>query len=95
VGGSTYSELAIPVGSLSTGFANIYENTPFYPSSATGATDNVSDTFGYFSGATPEFGVQYVDLPDAATPVDELNFFGSGGDILFFIPVIGDLLTMF
>jgi hypothetical protein len=95
VGGSTYSELAIPVGSLSTGFANIYEDTPFYPSLGIGATDNVSDTFGYFSGATPEFGVQYVDLPDAATPIDELNFFGSGGEILFSIPVTGDLLTMF
>jgi hypothetical protein len=93
VGGSTYSEFAIPIGSLSTGFANIYEDTPFYPSLGVGATDNVSDTVGYFDGATPEFGVQYLDLPDAATPVDELNFFGSGGDILFSIPVTGDLLS--
>ena len=93
VGGITYSEFAIPIGSSSTGFADIYEDTPFYPSLGVGATDNVSDTVGYFDGATPEFGYQYLDLPDAATPVDELNFFGSGGEILFSIPVTGDLLS--
>lgn len=40
-----------------------------------------------------EFGIQYLDLPDAATPVDAVNFLGSGGEILFYLPVIGDLLT--
>jgi hypothetical protein len=50
---------------------------------------------GYFDAGTPEFGYQYLDLPDATTPVDEINVFGSGGDILFSIPVTGDLQSSF
>jgi hypothetical protein len=42
-----------------------------------------------------EFGMQYIDLPDAATPVDEINILGENADILLSIPVTGDLLSLF
>lgn len=94
VGGSTFSEYAVPIGSPVDGVINVYEDTPFYPTGGVGATDNISDTYEIVTNSTTvDGGVQYLDLPDAATPVDELNFFGSGGEILFSIPVTGDLLT--
>ena len=83
------------------GYFNIYENTPFDPTGAAEPTQNINDVFLYDpSLASPytdpsaiEFGIQYLDLPDAATPVDAINFLGSGGEILFSIPVTGDLLA--
>jgi hypothetical protein len=43
-----------------------------------------------------EFGVQNLDLPGVFSgPIDELNFLGSGGEILFSLPVTGDLLSLF
>jgi hypothetical protein len=94
VGGSTFGEFALPIGSATSGLVDIYEETPFYANLGTGATDNVSETWEFVTQSTTvDFGVQYLDLPDAATPVDEINVFGSGGDILFSIPVTGDLLA--
>jgi hypothetical protein len=97
VGGSTFDEFAIPIGSPDNGFINVYEDTPFFATSGVGATDNVSDTLEFVTNSTTvEFGVQYLDLPDSTTPVDavdEINIFGSGGEILATIPVTGDLLS--
>jgi hypothetical protein len=45
------------------------------------------------SGREPEFGIQYLDLPFAATPVDEINLLGPGGEILFALPVTGDVFS--
>jgi hypothetical protein len=97
VGGSTFGATVSAVGSG--GLFNLYESTPFYPTGG-GDTPAINDTWlydttsvGFPTDSTIAFGVQYLDLPDAATPVDELNFFGSGGDILFSIPVTGDLLS--
>jgi hypothetical protein len=47
-----------------------------------------------------EFGIQYIDMPDAfangaLTPIDEINVLGAGGEILFSIPVTGDLASLF
>jgi hypothetical protein len=47
--------------------------------------------FGDTSGI--EFGIQYLDLPSAWTPVDEINFLGQAGEILFSLPVTGDLFA--
>jgi hypothetical protein len=92
--GSTFGFIGAPEA----GFYNLYEDTPFVPS-AGGIVDNVDDVFAYEpsgyanSDSAIEFGIQYLDLPDAATPVDEINLLGSGGDILLSIPVTGDLLN--
>ncbi len=83
------------------GLYNIYENTPFEATGATEPTQNINDVLLYDpSLASPytdpsaiEFGIQYLDLPDAATPVDAINVLGSGGEILFSIPVTGDLFA--
>jgi hypothetical protein len=76
----------------SSGLANIFEDNPYYNPSIDAESDNINDVLAQVgSSNTIEYGVQYLDLPDAATPVDELNFFGAGGDILFSIPVTGDL----
>lgn len=63
-------------------------------------TENISATLLFDPTGNPvadlssiEFGIQYLDMPDAATPVDAINVFGSGGEILFSIPVTGDLLS--
>jgi hypothetical protein len=80
---------------------NIYEDTPFDATGATETTQNINDVLVYDPTlASPvtdpsaiEFGIQYLDLPDAATPVDAINFLGSGGEILFSLPVTGDLFA--
>jgi hypothetical protein len=82
---------------------NFYEDTPFIATGASSATDNINDVLAFDPTGIPlgslsgiEFGIQYLDLPDAfAGPVDELNFLGSGGEILFSLPVTGDLLSLF
>jgi hypothetical protein len=95
-GGSTFDYV-----SADSGWNNYYELTPFLATNATTVTDNVNDTWLYdptglgTNDAGIDFGIQYVDLPDASTPVDAINVLGSGGDILFSIPVIGDLLSSF
>jgi hypothetical protein len=97
VGGDTSSYIE-----MNPGLFNLYEVTPFL--AADGAhVLNYDDAvvfdptgiplFGETSGI--EFGIQYLDLPSALTPVDELNFLGSGGEILFSLPVTGDLLSLF
>jgi hypothetical protein len=94
VGGSTFDYV-----DTTSGWNNYYELTPFIATNATTVTDNVNDTWLYdpsglgINDAGIEFGIQYVDLPDASTPVDAINVLGSGGDILFSIPVAGDLLS--
>ena len=95
--GSTFGEI-----STTSGLYNFYEDTPFFSNTATSATDNYNDTFVYDPTGNPvtdlsgiEFGIQYLDLPDAAVPVDEINLLGSGGEILLSIPVTGDLFTLF
>jgi hypothetical protein len=83
------------------GLYNIYENTPFEATGAAEPTQNINDVLLYDpSLASPytdpsaiEFGIQYLDLPDAAAPVDAINVLGSGGEILFSIPVTGDLFA--
>ena len=98
VGGSTFSGL-ITTG----GFYNFYEDTPFIATGASSEVDNINDVWAFDPTGVPlgglsgiEFGIQYLDLPDAASgPVDELNFLGSGGEILFSLPVTGDLLSLF
>ena len=82
---------------------NFYEDTPFIATGASSATDNINDVLAFDPTGIPladlsgiEFGIQYLDLPDAFSgPVDELNFLGSGGEILFSLPVTGDLLSLF
>jgi len=96
--GSNFS--AIITGS---GFYNLYEDTPFEPTGADSLVDNINDVWLYDPTGLPfadlsgvEFGIQYLDLPDAASgPVDAINVLGSGGEILFSIPVTGDLLSLF
>jgi hypothetical protein len=98
IGGSTFSALITPAG-----FYNFYEDTPFVDTGASSATDNINDVWAFDPTGIPladpsgiEFGIQYLDLPDAFSgPVDELNFLGSGGEILFSLPVTGDLLSLF
>ncbi len=98
VAGSTFSATVAP----SDGFYNVYEDTPYYAAGSSQAVENINDVLAYDPTGDPlaslsgiEFGIQYLDLPDAATPVDAINFLGSGGEILFSIPVTGDLLTAF
>jgi hypothetical protein len=98
VGGSTFSGLITTAG-----FYNFYEDTPFIATGASSEVDNINDVWAFDPTGVPlgglsgiEFGIQYLDLPDAASgPVDELNFLGSGGEILFSLPVTGDLLSLF
>lgn len=99
VDGSTFG-----FADTSSGLYNLYEDTPFYNTTVPPAVEsnNVSDTFLYDPTGNPlgslsgiDFGVQYLDLPDATAPVDEVNILGSGGDILLSIPVTGDLLSLF
>jgi hypothetical protein len=93
VDGSTFGHISTGV----LGWSNYYEDTPV--NAGLGISDNVNDTFVYdpsgvdFNGI--EFGIQYLDLPNALIPVDELNFLGAGGDILSSLPVTGDLLSLF
>jgi hypothetical protein len=93
-GGSTFDFV-----NADSGWSNFYELTPFFANNASTATDNVNDTWIYdpsglgINDSGIEFGIQYVDLPDASTPVDAINVLGSGGDILFSVPVVGDLLS--
>lgn len=94
VSGSSFSV----IGSGGSGFYNLYEDTPFEPSGG-GTTQNIDDVFAFFpthlsdSASDIAFGIQYLDLPNAANPVDEINFLGQAGEILFSIPVTGDLLS--
>jgi hypothetical protein len=94
VGGSTFD-----VVTTASGWQNYYELTPFYATNAAASTENIDDTLVYApdglgaNDAGIDFGIQYMDLPDAATPVDEINLLGSGGEILLSIPVTGDLLS--
>jgi hypothetical protein len=94
VSGSTFGHISTGV----LGWENYYEDTPV---SGLTLSDNVNDTFVYdpsglgFNDAGIEFGIQYLDLPNAVIPVDELNFLGAGGDILYSLPVTGDLLSLF
>jgi hypothetical protein len=98
IGGSTFSGLITPGG-----LYNFYEDTPFIATGASSATENINDVLAFDPTGIPladlsgiEFGIQYLDLPDAFSgPVDELNFLGSGGEILFSLPVTGDLLSLF
>jgi hypothetical protein len=95
VDGSTFDHISTGV----LGWNNYYEETPVNAGLA--ISDNVNDTFVYdpsgvgFNDAGIEFGIQYLDLPNAVIPVDELNFLGAGGDILYSLPVTGDLLSLF
>jgi hypothetical protein len=95
-GGSTFD-----YADTTSGWSNFYELTPFDATGATTVTDNVNDALVYdpsglgANDAGIDFGIQYLDLPDASTPVDAINVLGSGGDILFSIPVTGDLLSSF
>jgi hypothetical protein len=94
--GSTFSGLITTAG-----FYNFYEDTPFIATGASSEVDNINDVWAFDPTGIPladlsgiDFGLQYIDLPDAASgPVDALNFLGSGGEILFSIPVTGDLLS--
>jgi hypothetical protein len=98
VGGSTFSGL-ITTDHL----YNFYEDTPFVVTGASSATDNINDVWAFDPTGIPladpsgiEFGIQYLDLPDAFSgPIDEVNFLGAGGEILFSLPVTGDLLSLF
>jgi hypothetical protein len=95
IGGSDFSYVA-----TGSGFYNLYEDTPYYAGGSANAVDSINDTFVFDPTGSPlaglagiEFGIQYIDLPDAATPIDAINVLGSGGEILFSIPVTGDLLA--
>jgi hypothetical protein len=90
VGGSDFDYVTM------SGWDNYYELTPFAANGANSWTDNINDTLAYAPNGGGElssidFGIQYLDLPDAATPVDQINLLGSGGEILLSIPVVGDL----
>jgi hypothetical protein len=87
VGGTTFDEAF-----TNSGWFNSYELTPFYPTGGA-FTANINDALVYEPNGSVDFGVQYLDLPDATTPVDEINLLGSGGEILLSIPVTGDLLS--
>ena len=88
VDGTTFGQIT-----LSSGLINAYEDDPYYNPSIGAESNNINDILAQVSSSNSiEYGVQYLDLPDAATPVDELNVFGAGGEILFSIPVTGDLL---
>jgi hypothetical protein len=86
---------------VSPGLYNIYEVTPFLAANGDHAL-NYSDVMAFDPTGNPvdgdlsgiEFGIQYLDLPSALTPVDEINLLGAGGEILFSIPVTGDLFAL-
>jgi hypothetical protein len=94
VGGSTFD-----FANADAGWNNYYELTPFDATNASTVTENVNDTWVYdptglgTNDAGIDFGIQYIDLPDASTPVDAINVLGSGGDIVLSIPVVGDLFS--
>jgi hypothetical protein len=78
------------------GFTLDYEDTPFEAANTTEPVQNIDYLLTYAPASSGiEFGIQYLDLPDAATPVDEINLLGAGGEILFSLPVTGDLLSLF
>lgn len=84
----------------SPGLFNLYEVTPMI--SAAGAhVLNLDDALVFDPTGNPfsdpsgiEFGIQYLDLPGALTPVDEVNLLGPAGEILFSLPVTGDLFGL-
>jgi hypothetical protein len=89
-------------GAISTnsGLYNLFQDTPFFTQTASSL--DLNDAFVYDPTGNPlvdpsgiDFGIQYLDLPDVATPVDEVNILGPGAEILFSIPVTGDLLSLF
>jgi hypothetical protein len=88
--GSTFDHIA--TGPL--GFDNYFEDTPVLELDGT-ITNNISDAFVFdpgglgFNGDGIVSGIQLLDVPDLTTPVDELNFLGEGGTILFSIPLGG------
>jgi hypothetical protein len=92
VGGSSFASIVDTSALTNTEWVNLYEDTPFYPTGGV-ETDNVNDVLYNQGTSSINFGIQYLDLPNAATPVDELNFLGSNAEILFSIPVTGDLLS--
>jgi hypothetical protein len=93
VGGSSFASIVDTSAITNTEWVNLYEDTPFYPTGGV-ETDNVNDVLYNQGTSSINFGIQYLDLPNAATPVDELNFLGSNAEILFSIPVTGDLLSL-
>lgn len=95
VDGDTFGEI-----STNTGLYNLFQETPFFTQTASSL--DLNDTFVYDPTGNPladpsgiDFGIQYLDLPDVATPVDEVNILGPGAEILFSLPVTGDLLSLF
>jgi hypothetical protein len=95
VGGTAFSYVGAEPG-----YYNLYEDTPFVATGASDATQNINDVLLFDPTGNPlgglsgvEFGIQYIDLPNAVTPVDAVNFLGSGGEVLYSLPVTGDLLT--
>jgi hypothetical protein len=88
--GSTYDHIS--TGPL--GFDNYFEVAPVVQLDGT-ITDNINDAFVFdpggfgFNGDGIVSGIQLLDVPDLTTPVDELNFLGEGGTILFSIPLGG------
>jgi len=94
VSGSTFGVIG-----FGSNFFNLYEDTPYEAFGGGGLTQNIDDVFAFFpkglsdSASDIAFGIQYLDLPNAANPVDEINFLGQAGEILFSIPVTGDLLS--
>jgi hypothetical protein len=86
--GSTFQ-----IASTNWGLSLDYEDTPFEAANTAEPVQNIDYLLTYAPPAAEvAFGIQYLDLPDAATPVDEINLLGAGGEILFSIPVTGDLL---
>jgi hypothetical protein len=94
VSGSTFGVIG-----FGSNLFNLYEDTPYEAFGGGGLTQNIDDVFAFFpkglsdSASDIAFGIQYLDLPNAANPVDEINFLGQAGEILFSIPVTGDLLS--
>jgi hypothetical protein len=89
--GSTFQNV-----STASGFSLDYEDTPFTAANSADQVQNIDYLLTYApTAADVAFGIQYLDLPDAATPVDEINLLGAGGEILFSIPVSGDLFGGF
>lgn len=97
VDGSTFSVVA-----TNSGLYNFFEETPYFANATQTTTDSINDVLAYDPTGIPlgglsgiEFGIQYLDLPFAATPVDEINLLGAGGEILASMPVTGDLASLF
>jgi hypothetical protein len=86
--GSTFQEVT-----TNSGFSLDYEDTPFEVANSDEPVQNIDYLLTWAPpAAETAFGIQYLDLPDASTPVDEINLLGAGGEILLSIPVTGDLL---